>query len=463
MTSARPSPRPACRSSPPPRPWRAAPPTSPPSAATAPRRPSSRLGRAHLRARPRRRPRPLRRRPRRGPAAPAGGRGARRPDGLWAGEPAGLRRRNPRPCGRRRRRHGLPVVLKARALLRHKSEVGGVASTCATAPPSPPPPRPWRRRFPAAPPARVLHGFLVQRQAPRGMMELRLRMDDDAMFGPWIGFGQGGTAADLAQDEAFDLPPLNLPLAHGLIARTRLSRLLPGFRDRPPVNEPAIADALVRVSQLLVDFPEIATLVVNPLFADARGRAGGRRRADAAARGRDGAARHPALSRRARGQAFTARMAASTRSAPSAPRTPPPRASTSAASRRRTSASASSRPCASCRRPCSPASPRSTTTARWPSSPRMGHIFGTARIIRDGAGGGAEFAVVVGPSVEGDRPREPPDGARHRLGAGRGHHRAAGPHPRRQQADAGFRAGLGFTLSRSPEDTEIMEARQRLA
>ena len=91
------------------------------------------------------------------------------------------------------------------------------------------------------------------------------------MFGPWIGFGQGGTTADIARDEALDLPPLNLPLAHGLIARTRLARLLPGFRDRPPVNEPAIADALVRISQLLVDFPEIAGLTVNPLFAEAKG------------------------------------------------------------------------------------------------------------------------------------------------------------------------------------------------
>ncbi|MBY0335053.1 MAG: GNAT family N-acetyltransferase, partial [Acetobacteraceae bacterium] len=113
--------------------------------------------------------------------------------------------------------------------------------------------------------------FLVQRMAARGALELRVRAGDDAMFGPWIGFGQGGTAADLAEDEAFDLPPLNLPLAHGLVARTRLSRLLPGWRDRAPVNEPAIADSLVRISQLLVENPEVASLVVNPLMADGQG------------------------------------------------------------------------------------------------------------------------------------------------------------------------------------------------
>ena len=91
------------------------------------------------------------------------------------------------------------------------------------------------------------------------------------MFGPWIGFGQGGTAADLAGDEAFDLPPLNLALARQLIARARVARLIEGFRDHPPANAAAIADALVRVAQIAVDFPEIAALTVNPLFADAEG------------------------------------------------------------------------------------------------------------------------------------------------------------------------------------------------
>jgi acetyltransferase len=91
------------------------------------------------------------------------------------------------------------------------------------------------------------------------------------MFGPWIGFGQGGTAADLAQDEAHDLPPLNLALAGQLIVRSRTAQLLAGFRDWRPANQAAVADALVRLSQIAVDFPEIATLSINPLFADAEG------------------------------------------------------------------------------------------------------------------------------------------------------------------------------------------------
>ena len=49
-------------------------------------------------------------------------------------------------------------------------------------------------------------------------------------------------------------------LAHGLITRTRAAATLARFRDNPPANELEVAEALVRVSQLIVDFPEIAEL-----------------------------------------------------------------------------------------------------------------------------------------------------------------------------------------------------------
>ncbi|MFN6953916.1 MAG: GNAT family N-acetyltransferase [Acetobacteraceae bacterium] len=112
-----------------------------------------------------------------------------------------------------------------------------------------------------APVVRVA-GLLVQAMAPPGP-DLRLRLSEDAMFGPWIGFGTGGTAAEIEADEAVDLPPLNRALALGLIGRTRAGALLAG--DRADLN--AIADALVRLSALAVDFPEIAEAAVNPLRA----------------------------------------------------------------------------------------------------------------------------------------------------------------------------------------------------
>jgi acetyltransferase len=114
------------------------------------------------------------------------------------------------------------------------------------------------------------HGLIVQRQAMRAR-ELRVRIADDATFGTTIGFGQGGTTAAIAQDIAIDLPPLNLALAQALIARTRVAATLAQFRDMPAANIAAVAETLVRISQLVIDFPEIAALELNPLLVDADG------------------------------------------------------------------------------------------------------------------------------------------------------------------------------------------------
>lgn len=176
-----------------------------------------------------------------------------------------------------------PVVLKLLSPdLRHKSEVGGVEVGLGSAVAVRQSALAMLERVRRLRPEARIAGFLVQRQAARAV-ELRLRLGDDPMFGPWIGFGPGGLAADLSRaasddlsraasgDEAHDLPPLNLALARQLIGRSPAARLLAGFRDWRPANQDAVADALVRLSQLAVDFPEIAALTVNPLFADAQG------------------------------------------------------------------------------------------------------------------------------------------------------------------------------------------------
>lgn len=166
---------------------------------------------------------------------------------------------------------GYPVVLKLRSAdITRKTEVGGVALGLRSGA--------ALREAAAAmlesvarlrPDARI-EGFVVQREAPRGQ-ELQLRLEEDAMFGPFIGFGLGGTAAELLGDEVFDLPPLNDALAKGLVARSRAARLLAGYRDHPASDLDAVEDALVRLSQVAVDFPEIATLGINPLVARADG------------------------------------------------------------------------------------------------------------------------------------------------------------------------------------------------
>jgi acetyltransferase len=116
--------------------------------------------------------------------------------------------------------------------------------------------------------------FLVQRRVGRAR-ELLIRVWEDAMFGPAIGFGQGGSAASAFGDLAVDLPPLNLPLAQALIARTKVAAALGHFADAPAADLTAIAETLVRVSQLVIDFPEIIRMEINPIFADADGAAVG--------------------------------------------------------------------------------------------------------------------------------------------------------------------------------------------
>ncbi len=112
--------------------------------------------------------------------------------------------------------------------------------------------------------------LLVQRQAARAR-ELLIRVADDPVFGPTIAFGLGGTTAEVHHDIAMDLPPLNLTLAQALIARTRAAGTLAAFRDMPAARIDTVAETLVRISQLVVDFPEIAALEVNPLFVDSQG------------------------------------------------------------------------------------------------------------------------------------------------------------------------------------------------
>ena len=112
--------------------------------------------------------------------------------------------------------------------------------------------------------------LLVQRYVGRAR-EVAVRVTDEVTFGPAIAFGCGGTAPN-PTDRAVDLPPLNLALAKGLIHRCRTGAMLGRpLRDRPAADSDAVAQTLVRISQLIVDFPEIAELDVPSLFVDADG------------------------------------------------------------------------------------------------------------------------------------------------------------------------------------------------
>ena len=168
---------------------------------------------------------------------------------------------------------GGPVALKIRSRdIQHKSDIGGVALNLGA------PERVEReaqamleRVRKARPEARV-EGFVVQEMVQRpGALELIVGVVDDTLFGPVILFGQGGTAVEVLDDTTLELPPLNMALARAQMARTRVFKLMQGYRNTPPADIGAVAEVLIRVSQMVADLPEVAELDINPLLADAAG------------------------------------------------------------------------------------------------------------------------------------------------------------------------------------------------
>jgi len=154
----------------------------------------------------------------------------------------------------------------------HKSDIGGVQLDLTTE-------EAVRRaaadifeRAARLKPGAQVTGVTVQPMVRRAKArELIVGLADDPAFGPVVLFGRGGTAVEVINDKALALPPLDLNLAHDLIARTRVSRRLKAYRDVPAADEGAIALTLVKLAQMAADLPEIRELDINPLLADHTG------------------------------------------------------------------------------------------------------------------------------------------------------------------------------------------------
>lgn len=114
------------------------------------------------------------------------------------------------------------------------------------------------------PEARI-SGVTVQSMVKKTQIELLIGARRDPHFGPLILFGMGGVWTEVMKDTAVDLPPLNLLLARRLMERTRVHRLLQGYRNIPPADLDRVAEFLVRISRLVTDFPEIVEMDLNPV------------------------------------------------------------------------------------------------------------------------------------------------------------------------------------------------------
>lgn len=168
---------------------------------------------------------------------------------------------------------GYPVALKiASPQVTHKSDVGGVALNLATADEVRQAAAAMVRRLAERVPQAQLAGFTVQEMVVRPQaVETIVGAAVDGVFGPVILFGQGGVAVEVVKDRAVALPPLNLALAAEMVERTRVARLLAGYRGRAPANLQALHLVLVQVSQLMGDIAGLAEIDINPLLVSDSG------------------------------------------------------------------------------------------------------------------------------------------------------------------------------------------------
>jgi acetyltransferase len=163
------------------------------------------------------------------------------------------------------------IKLLSRAIS-HKSDIGGVSLNIATPEAAEDAANAIALRVREQAPGASIDGYAVQPMVVRRRArELILGVNRDPIFGPVVLFGTGGIGVEVIDDTAIALPPLDDVLAGDLIERTRVGRLLFGFRDCPPADRKVVVAALNAVSQMIVDFPAIISMDINPLLADADG------------------------------------------------------------------------------------------------------------------------------------------------------------------------------------------------
>ncbi len=166
---------------------------------------------------------------------------------------------------------GYPLALKlASETITHKSDVGGVVLGLASADQVRAAFTTVADRLTALGRRGEMDGVLLQPMIAPGV-ETFIGATRDPEFGHLLAFGIGGVNVELWKDVVFRVAPIRDVDAHAMIDGIRARALLEGFRGAPPVDKPALADALLRISQLVHDFPALAEIDLNPLVAHPRG------------------------------------------------------------------------------------------------------------------------------------------------------------------------------------------------
>jgi len=106
----------------------------------------------------------------------------------------------------------------------------------------------------------------IQKMADEPITEIIIGMTTDPQFGPALMFGIGGILVELLEDVSFRIAPIEKFDANEMIHEIKGFPLLDGFRGKPKADIDAIIDALLKVSDLVIQNPEIYEMDLNPIF-----------------------------------------------------------------------------------------------------------------------------------------------------------------------------------------------------
>src|SRR6187397_422160 len=162
---------------------------------------------------------------------------------------------------------GFPVVMKIVSPdILHKTEAGGVVVGVKTADDAE---KTYETILANAKKYKAdakIEGIQVQ-QMLAGGTEVIVGSITDGSFGKLVAFGLGGVLVEVLKDITFRLAPATKDDALSMLDGIQAHDMLKGVRGGDPVNRDALADVIVKVSQLVSDFPEIVELDLNPVFA----------------------------------------------------------------------------------------------------------------------------------------------------------------------------------------------------
>jgi acetyltransferase len=154
----------------------------------------------------------------------------------------------------------------------HKSDAGGVTLGLATADAAAEAAKSMLRRIRRTHPAAKLRGFAVETMVVAGHShELIVGLKRDPAFGPVVIAGAGGIAVEILDDKAVELVPVDERIAAEMVGRTRIAKLLAGYRGEPAADLGSLYRAIVAVAEIARDLPEVHELDVNPLIVSPSG------------------------------------------------------------------------------------------------------------------------------------------------------------------------------------------------